>query len=53
VGYAIKDKTPLEVGKVYEYKFDVDEIRGPIEAVVKEGGWEWVPVVARRHATYE
>lgn len=53
VGYAIKDKTPLEAGKVYEYKFDVDEIRGPIEAVVKEGGWEWVPVVARRHATYE
>ncbi|MCJ7654575.1 MAG: hypothetical protein MUO97_04620 [Dehalococcoidia bacterium] len=53
VGYAIKDKTPLEVGKVYEYKFDVDEIRGPIAAVVKEGGWEWVQVVARRHATYE
>ncbi len=53
VGYAIKDKTPLEVGKVYEYKFDVDEIRGPIESVVKENGWEWVQVVARRHATYE
>ena len=53
VGYAIKDKTPLEVGKVYEYKFDVDEIRGPIASVVRENGWEWVPVVARRHATYE
>jgi hypothetical protein len=53
VGSAIKDKTPLEAGKVYEYKFDVDEIRGPIEAVVKENGWEWVPVTARRHANYQ
>jgi hypothetical protein len=52
-GYAIKDQKPLEVGKVYKYKFDVDEIRGPIATVVKESGWEWVPVVARRHATYQ
>lgn len=52
MGYAFKDKGPPEAGKVYEYKFDVDEIRGPIEATVKESGWEWVPVVAKRHATY-
>ncbi|MBM3175144.1 MAG: hypothetical protein FJZ93_05375 [Chloroflexi bacterium] len=53
VGYAIKDQKPFELGKVYEYKFDVDDIRGPIAQVVKENGWEWVPVVARRHATYQ
>lgn len=51
-GYGIKDPKSLEIGKVYQYKFDVDEIRGPIIAVVKANGWEWVPVTARRHAVY-
>jgi len=37
---------------VYEYKFDVNEIRGPIILIVEENGWEWVPVVAKRHAIY-
>jgi hypothetical protein len=53
VGYGIKDLKNLKVGKVYEYKFDVNEIREPIIAAVKENGWEWVPVTARRHATYK
>ncbi len=51
VGYGIKDLKSLEAGKVYEYQFDVDEIRGPIIAAVKSSGWEWVPVTARRHVT--
>jgi hypothetical protein len=45
----IKQLKTLEAGKVYDYKFDVDEIRGPIIAVVEESGWEWVPVTAKRH----
>ena len=52
-GYAIKDPKTLEVGKVYDYKFDVNEIRDPIAAVVRENGWEWVPVTVKRHAIYQ
>ncbi|MDD5312244.1 MAG: hypothetical protein PHO26_04330 [Dehalococcoidia bacterium] len=52
VGYGITDPATLEAGKVYEYKFDVNEIRGPIVAAVREGGWEWVPVTVKRNATY-
>jgi len=52
VMYGIKQLSPLEAGKVYEYKFDVNEIRGPIILIVEENGWEWVPVVAKRHAIY-
>lgn len=50
-GYGFQRPTPSSAGKVYEYRFDIDEIRGPIADVVQECGWEWVPVTARRHAT--
>lgn len=53
VGYGIKDPAALEAGKVYDYKFDIGDIRNPIIATVKENGWEWVPVTAKRHATYQ
>ncbi|EKD41067.1 MAG: hypothetical protein ACD_74C00066G0003, partial [uncultured bacterium] len=49
VGYGIKDPRTLDAGKVYEYRFDVDEIRAPIIETVKANGWEWVPVTAKRH----
>ena len=52
VGYGLNNPKALKLGKVYEYKFDVEEIRGPIRATVLENEWEWVPVAARRHATY-
>jgi len=52
-GYALKQLAPPEPRKVYDYKFDVNEIRGPIVLMVEDGGWEWVPVTARRHATYK
>lgn len=52
-GYGIKDPSTLEFGKVYDYRFDIDDIRQPVIAAVEEGGWEWVPVTARRHATYK
>jgi len=53
VGYGIKDPRTLDAGKVYEYRFDVDEIRAPIIETVKANGWEWVPVTAKRHAVYK
>ncbi len=51
-GYGIKEIEQIEVGKVYDYKFDVNEIRGPIINVVEHSGWEWVPVTGKRHAIY-
>jgi hypothetical protein len=53
VGYAFKDTWPPQPGKVYDYKFDVDELRGPLKAAVESSGWEWVPVSGRRHAVYD
>jgi hypothetical protein len=50
-GYAMRQLAPLEPGKVYDYRFDVNEIRGPIILTVEESGWEWVPVTAKRHVT--
>ena len=52
IGYGIKQLRPIEVGKVYDYKFDVNEIRGPIILTVEENGWEWVPVTAKRHVLH-
>ncbi|MEM2842382.1 MAG: hypothetical protein QXZ53_00685 [Candidatus Bathyarchaeia archaeon] len=52
-GYGIKQLKLQETGKVYDYKFDINEIRGPLIAVVEESGWEWVPVTAKRHVTYK
>jgi hypothetical protein len=49
VQYAIKDD--LTLGKVYEYKFDVRNVRHPIQKVVQDSGWEFVPVVNKSHAT--
>jgi hypothetical protein len=51
-GYGIKQPSPMEVGKVYDYKFDINEIRAPIEAEVRNSGWEWVPVTSKKYATY-
>lgn len=50
-GYGLKQLAPPEPGKVYDYKFDINEIRGPIILTVEENGWEWVPVTAKRHVT--
>jgi hypothetical protein len=43
---------PPQAGKIYDYKFDINEIRGSVIVTVEENGWEWVPVTAMRHATY-
>jgi hypothetical protein len=49
VQYAIKDN--LTIGKVYEYKFDVRNVRNPIKRVIEDNGWEFVPVIRKSHAT--
>ncbi len=51
VQYGIKEDGTL--GKVYEYKFDVNRVRDPIVKAVEDSGWEFVPVVRKKHATYE
>lgn len=50
--YGIRQLKTLDTGKIFDYKFDINEIRGPIIAVVEESGWEWVPVTAKRHVTH-
>ena len=52
-GYGIKNLPGPEAGRAHDYKFDINDIRRPVIAVVEESGWEWVPVTARRHATYK
>jgi hypothetical protein len=51
VEYGIKED--LSLGKVYEYKFDVRNVRNPIKKVVRDSGWEFVPVVRKSHATLQ
>jgi hypothetical protein len=52
VGYGFKDLKSGSLGKVYDYSFDINDIRDPIKDVVLKSGWEWVPVTAKRHASY-
>ena len=48
VQYGVKeDKT---IGKVYEYKFDINAIREPIKEKAIEGGWEFVEVLRKKNA---
>ena len=51
VEYGIKED--LSLGKVYEYKFDVRNVRNPIKKVVRDSGWEFLPVVRKSHATLQ
>lgn len=48
VQYGIKESG--ELGKVYEYKFDIGYARDPIKKIVQENGWEFVPVVRKKYA---
>jgi hypothetical protein len=52
IGYGFRTTDPRSAGKVYEYRFDIDEIRDPIIATVEANGWEWVPVTGKRNVTY-
>ncbi|MDP3948503.1 MAG: hypothetical protein Q8Q17_00985 [bacterium] len=48
VQYGIKESG--ELGKVYEYKFDIGYARDPLKKIVHESGWEFVPVVRKQYA---
>ena len=47
-GYAFTGVDPLDWGQVYEYRFDVSEMKDPIAAVVTGAGWSYVPVTTTR-----
>jgi hypothetical protein len=40
------------IGKVYEYKYDMGRLRDPLVKAVIESGWEFVPVLRKKNATY-
>lgn len=46
-------KEDLSLGKVYEIKFDIGYVRNPIIKIIAAGGWEFVPVLRKKHATYK
>lgn len=48
VAYAFKSLYPPDWGKVYEFDFDVNLIRGPIIETVERAGWLFQPVARLR-----
>ena len=45
--YAWKGVNPLDYGQVYEYRFDVSEMKDPIAEVVTRNGWTYRPVTSK------
>lgn len=45
--YAWKSVNPLDYGQVYEYSFDVKEMKDPIAEVITSNGWTYRPVMSR------
>jgi len=43
--YGLKSLAPPEVGKIYDYSFDVDEIKGPVIDIVTGAGWRFAPAL--------
>lgn len=48
VGYAFKGVDPLSFGQVYNYRFDVAEMKNPLIDTITGAGWDFVPVVTRK-----
>jgi hypothetical protein len=46
--YGIKEDN--SVGKVFEYNYDINAIRGPVKQAALGGGWEFVEVLRKRNA---
>ena len=49
IGYAFKGPDPLSFGKVYQYRFDVSEMKRPIVEIVTGSGWDFVPVISKKN----
>jgi hypothetical protein len=45
--YAFKGVNPLDYGQVYNYRFDVSEMKDPIAEVVTGAGWTFRPVTTK------
>ncbi len=45
--YAFKDKSPGSFGKVYEYRFDVNDVKEPLIETITGCGWSYVPVTSK------
>ncbi len=45
--YAFAGVNPLSFGEVYNYRFDVSEMKDPIISVVTNNGWSFVPVLSK------
>ncbi len=48
VGYAFKGVDPLSYGQVYNYRFDVSEMKNPLIQVITNAGWDFVPVLTKK-----
>lgn len=46
-GWAFREED-LAFGKVYDWRFDTREIKGPLQDAVTSGGWSWRPVAFGR-----
>jgi hypothetical protein len=46
-GYAFKGVNPLDFGQVYNYRFNVAEMKDPIIKTVLDSGWTYVPVTSK------
>ena len=46
--YAFTGVDPLDWGQVYNYRFDVSEMKDPIVEVLNGAGWAFVPVTTKR-----
>jgi len=49
MGYAFKGPDPLSFGKVYQYRFNVSEMKRPIIEIVTGSGWDFVPVISKKN----
>jgi len=47
-GFAFKAPHPLSFGKVYEYRFDANDIKQPLIEIITGSGWSYVPVTTMR-----
>ena len=46
--YAFKEPKPSSFGKVYEYSFDVNDVKNPLIEIVTTSGWSYIPVTTMR-----
>lgn len=46
-GYAFKGVNPLSFGEVYDYRFDVSEMKDPIVDTITNAGWSYMPVMTK------